>query len=216
MKFKLKKDFGDWKAGEAPEIKRDLTEFEKELIARLPGIFEPIDEERVVLNLTLDLKHVWKEGHKPFTKGEVKLMEAALNPKEQREGWTVESLRKAWEKNTHNYFKEENIAISKFLAHLSTLQPSGNPEQFSREDVVSLLNYYRVSTWKFDHKSTEVVEMFLSRPSQAKPSGETDQPETFSKRDMIDFTNHVLKAINAAGRGLVCHLNVDKWKEGKQ
>ena len=167
MKYRvIKKSPLNLEVGQELEPSTDLS---RDLIKMLPEFFEPISE-RIVLNLTLDLKHVWKEGHKPFTKEEVKRMEQLLNAKEQREGWTVESLRKAWEKNTHNYFKEENIAISKFLAHLS----------------------------------------------QAKPSGETDQPETFSKRDMIDFTNHVLKAINAAGRGLVCHLNVDKWKEGKQ
>lgn len=42
MKFKLKKDWGGWKKDSTPEIKRGLTEFEKQMIAELTDIFEPV------------------------------------------------------------------------------------------------------------------------------------------------------------------------------
>lgn len=56
-------------------------------------------------------------------------IERAINMNhEQKEGWTVEKMREVLVRGDW-YSTEERIQINNFITHLSTLQPSGNPEQ---------------------------------------------------------------------------------------
>jgi len=192
-------------------------------VENYPDWFEPISERVKVANLEYN-PNSWEivvefdTDIRPIDKPKlIELIEAALNPNEQREGWTVEEM----EREYHDINKGDlaKMNIPNFLEHLSTLKPSGNPEQ----PPIDALRY----TWENMLDWGVHVGKHYTGPDLAPDINERIRhmfrhwgwdigkkpEETFSRDKMINFTNYILEHIDGAKRGYVGDLNLDKWLE---